>query len=141
MKYCLSLILIAGLLGIGILSLASMDTGGHAHMDCVATAVQGKTCPEAPGTFGFINFHFNAVKFFSTAIFGHVVAIGFILLGLLFADVDIWLTRRNFLVPAFSGSLQFLQHRRSIPRESFINWLVLHEKRDPNSSLAFSGQF
>src|SRR3989338_1533603 len=69
----LSILLIVGFLGIAIFGFMGMDTSGHGHMDCIATAIQGKVCPETLSVIGFINFHFNAARFFSTAVFGSLV--------------------------------------------------------------------
>ncbi|MBI2063997.1 MAG: hypothetical protein HYT65_03345 [Candidatus Yanofskybacteria bacterium] len=137
MNSWLSILLIAGFLGIAIFGFMGMDASGHGHMDCIATAVQGKVCPEALGAAGFINFHFNAARFFSTAVFGSLV-IAVLAMLLTLALITLFLSRwRDLPLIAKYRLPQFLLAPASLPKDSLNYWLLLHEKRDPSYFFSF----
>ena len=137
MNSWLSILLIIGFLGIAIFGFMGMGTDGHGHMDCIATAVQGKICPETFGVAGFINFHFNAARFFSTAVFGSL-ALTALAVFLSFALVTLILSRlRDLPLIAKYRLPQFLLAPASLPKDALNYWLLLHEKRDPAYSFSF----
>lgn len=135
MRFFLFTLLFISFLGIGIFGFSVM---GEGHMDCIATAVQGKMCPEASGSLGFINFHLNAAKFFSTAVLGQsfVAVFAVLLAGLACAKI---LHEPYEPSPFLTYRLpQFLLRPAALPKENFFSWLTLHEKRDPMFAPAFS---
>ena len=129
MRYGLLILLIAGFLSITVLGFTGMDIDGRGHMNCIATAVQGKVCPEALGILGFINFHANAIKVFSTAVFEMSILALFPFLLAGFISTKISSSLRSAL-PIYRFP-QFLLTSASLPQETFFDWLALHEKRDP----------
>mgnify|MGYP001587166866 FL=1 len=137
MRTAITSLLIISFFGLAVFGFANMAmVDGHGHADCIANAVQGTVCPEAPGTIGFINFHAGAIKFFSTAVFGaSVLAIFAMFLALALATfVFICLYEQpliNYRLP------QFLLAPASLPKETLNHWLTLHEKRDPVLSFSF----
>lgn len=132
MKIALSGIVIIGLFGLAIFSFTNMAMAdGHGHMNCIATVVQGSVCPEAPGTVGFINFHANAAKFFSTAVFGVSALLAltaFLTITLMTLISD---RLRELPLGANYRLSRCLLVPTSLPNEALNYWLLLHEKRDP----------
>lgn len=131
MRSLISLLLIIGFLGIAIFGFMGMGIDGHGHMDCIATAVQGKICPEAFGAVGFINFHFNAARFFSTAVFGSLVLPALAVLLALALVTSILNRLRDLPLIAKYRLPQFLLAPVFLPKDALNYWLLLHEKRDP----------
>lgn len=133
MRHGLSIFLIAGFLGVAVFGFLGMDMGGYGHMDCLATAVQGEVCPEALDAAGFIDFHFNAARFFSTAVLTLSILV---ILWVLVAGT--FILGRWYEPPVVSKCRlpQFLLLPVSLPREILKFLLILHEKRDPVLSFA-----
>ena len=130
-------LLIISFFGLAVLGFAVMPMAtGHGRMDCIATAVQGAICPEAPGTVGFINFHAGAVRFFSTAILAVSVLA---LLALFSATFSASILDHLRSLPLFFKyrAPQFLLTSAALPRDDLNFCLLLHEKRDPASSFSF----
>lgn len=46
---------------------AIAGAGTSYYTGCLASLVQGQTCPESPGSLGFVKFHIEAAQVFSTA--------------------------------------------------------------------------
>ena len=137
MKLLLTSLLVISFFGLAVLGFAGMAmAAGHGHSDCIATAVQGAVCPEAPGTAGFINFHAGAVRFFSTAVIGASALMFLLLLCALFSESIFDNLRRLPLLFRYRVP-QFLLTPGALPKESLNFWLLLHEKRDPSHSFSF----
>lgn len=134
MKF-IAYLLIAGFLSVAIFGFSGMDMGGHGHVNCLATAVHGGVCPETFGTAGFIDFHFNAARFFSTAVL--VVSV----LAIFFVLASVAFTISRLLEPLVVTKYrlpQFLMLPVSLPKETLNYLLILNEKRDFSFALAFS---
>ena len=137
MKFALTSLLVISFFGLAVLGFAGMGMAGeHGRADCVATAVQGTFCPEAPGTVGFINFHANAARFFSTAVFGASVSAIFAFFALAFG-MSILNHCRVLPLLAKYRLPQFLLLPVALPKDALNYWLSLHEKRDPALSFGF----
>ena len=137
MRILATQLLIISFFGLAVLGFAGMAmAAGHGHSDCIATAVQGAVCPEAPGTVGFINFHAGAVRFFSTAVIGASALMFLLLLSALFYESISDNLRRLLLLLRYRVP-QFLLMPAALPSETLNFWLFLHEKRDPAHSFSF----
>ena len=138
MKLALTTALILSFFGLAVLGFANMRMAiGHNNMEnCIATAVQGTVCPEAPGTVGFINFHANAARFFSTAVFG--ASVSAIVAFFMRAFGTSFLNHLRVLPLLAKYRLpQFLLSPAALPKDALNSWLSLHEKRDPALSFSF----
>jgi hypothetical protein len=137
MKFALLVLLIISFFGLAVLGFMGMAMAvGHGHSSCIATAIQGRACPEASGTAGFINFHAGAVKFFSTAVIG-VSALAFLALLSTAFSVSILNHLRRLPLLFKYRVLQFLLAPVALPGEALNFWLILHEKRDPSHPFNF----
>ena len=138
MRFALTSLFIISFFGLAVFGFAGMGMADeHGHTDCVATAVQGAVCTEALGTVGSINFHTNAAKFFSTAVFGaSASAILLAFFGLAFG-ISILSHLRILPLLAKYRVPQFLLSPAALPKDAINSWLSLHEKRDPAFSFSF----
>lgn len=135
MRHSLSIFLIVSFLSVAVFGFLGMGMSSHDHTGCIATAVQGGACPEALGAAGFINFHFNAARFFSTA----VLVVSVLAIFLVLASGVFMTSRLYELAVVLKYRLpQFLTLHVSLPKEALNFLLILQEKRDPSFLLAFS---
>lgn len=132
----LAAILVYSLVGLAVFGFVAMDhQGGHPHSNCLATAIYGYdvACPDESSGVLSLNFHLNALKELSAAIFGGGSA-GLPLL--LFLPIFLLLSAaaaagaRRFRMPSpelFYCSRQFVAADESPASRRFSRWLALHE--------------
>lgn len=128
MKSFLTCFIILGFASVAILSIFTMGYGENGHRGCLAAAANGGNCPEETGFLSFLNFHFNAFKSFSTAIFGD----SSFSLAFFFAALLILISNRLIAdFPLVEPEADYRQSR--IPesiftlKRDFAGWLALHE--------------
>ena len=127
MKKWLTIAAIVGFSGMAVFSFMAM---GHAssHFDCFAKIAQGTLCPGGP--LAYVNFHLNAFRIFSTAVFGASILSAILLL---LAVLAVYFLKQSPPVTAsfvFIGRPDF-KFVTSAQKRQFYRWLSLHEKRDP----------
>lgn len=128
MKQTLTGITLASFLVISVFGLFLMST---MHGGCIAEAVNGGICPQ--NAFASLAFHLNAFRTFSSATLSVTSVI--ILIALLSVSALLFVNKNNrLLLPQHTAYVntgsQFLPIR-----ETFMNWIALHEKRDPAFSI------
>ena len=139
MKSTLTLFLAISFLGMAVFSFWGMDYNEmRNHGACVAAITQGSMCPEADSTFAFLNFHINAFKTFSSAVFEPLFWAGLLAISFLLFIIISFLSSEScpslaVLRPYFKRRIQELSLLASL---GFIDWWALHEKRDPDILIA-----
>lgn len=129
MRFTLTTILIASVLGITILSFVEMAGDGHGGQ-CIAdflAKTQGGFCPGESAILSYISFHFNSVKSFGAAVFdgGYVL-----LLFALFILVSVLSIGIIVLAPVaqkFSARVSKYIKQLSLATRKFVRWLSLCE--------------
>lgn len=125
MKSALITLIILSFLGMAVFSfLAMAGENGHMNLGCIASAVQNNaSCPEN-NPIGIINFHINAFKTFSLAVFKYLNFAFLIFLSFL-------IILFSGLIPGERQTFGFVSRiLRTEPKfqNRFIRWLALFEK-------------
>ncbi len=130
-KNAFAVIAIATFLALAGLSIFAMDSShneAHGESKCVASTAKGIDCPQKQGTLGFLTFHLDIFKSFSTAVFLQNIT-GLIILVLLFIGVA-----RPALTPSRAEFPNFAKVSTgppptflSKPKLGASQWLALHE--------------
>lgn len=102
----------------------------HHSGGCIAASVQGVVCPNQSNLFESLAFHLDALRDFSTAIFGAHIVASLLMLAMLIAGAGLAL-----LLGATAPPQPSRMRARYRPRESFrsplqqalLRWLSLHE--------------
>lgn len=138
MKLAFTIFLIVGFSAMTILGFWSMGHEGHGA--CLASLAQGSLCPEAGSAFAFLNFHANAFKTFSSAVF-ESLSLASISIALLLLVVAMGFLTNSFSSPPSSIFQPYFKWRGQKPPfsavQTFIGWWTLLEKRDPNAPAVF----
>jgi hypothetical protein len=131
-KYIISPFLIAGFFAVAMLGVLAMNPAGGHGFACFASMAEGRPCVGDEDVFGSLNFHLNAFKDFSTAIFGGSI-FAFLLLFLALSLTLIFITGLTTNL-AISHQAQQLSKQHSFPPQRKIaRWLSFHEN-SPNFS-------
>ena len=135
MKHSFALVSIFGFVSLAVFGFLGMSYAmNEGHVACVASAAQNLSCPLETSQIGFVSFHLNALKNFSTAVFSD---------GLLFLTVALFLAielclifKFKFLPNLFLKPCRvfYEENPDSQIRRKFFRWLSLHEA-SPNSFL------
>ena len=127
MKTAISFFIILSFAGVAIFGFMAMNSHSTG---CIAETASGRgmPCPSHDAA-GFLEFHLNAFKAFSLAIFEKSVINVLDVLIVLFVGVA-FITRRKF-VPVFERTFYAFRKRIreqiSFYKEQFIHWLCLFE--------------
>jgi hypothetical protein len=124
MRPFITTFLIVSFVAIAVFGFTAMN---HEHqVGCLAEAASGQSMPcPAHDAVGFLEFHLNAFKAFSLAIFGKIVDI---LIILALALVSIPLRRfLFFLASVFLAVRRRIREKISFYKEQLIRWLCLFE--------------
>lgn len=135
MKFWLTAFLMTGFLSLAVFGALGMgDHGSHAAHGCVAAVAQSADCPPAANGLDSAAFHLDALKDFSTAVFGADAAI-LAFLAALFAMLLIdTVFLRNLRLPILvSTESRVVQNPWLIRRETH-RWLAILQRRDPSGS-------
>lgn len=95
------------------------------HPSCIASAIQNGNCPIANTLFSFADFHLNALKFFSNAVFGANILS---LILTLFLVVGFTALLNEFLIPGLARERENLTRLNlSKAKWKFSRWLSFRE--------------
>ena len=84
MRNLIALIVILGFLGLSVFGyLAMRHESGQGHSFCAFIDTIKGDCPNSSAQFSFLNFHINAFKSFSSAVFSNIATSAILLLSLL----------------------------------------------------------
>ena len=129
MKLALAVIVLSGLATLSFLSFASFLCSAGGYGCCIAELINGGSCPMS-NILAQVNFHFNAIKFFSLATLDLSI-LGLVTMAILFLYI---LARIILSSDLFNHQIQ-TENRYLAPDIEFENkklsWLAIHEKRDP----------
>ena len=136
MKSVLITLLMISFLGLSVFSILAMGhDNGHFHGGCIASLVEGVVCNGIKNVKEFLNFHVNAFKSFSEAVFNYFGFAGFLGLAVLILGMLIF----SFLnaIPKTVLDLcadhtarfrkYFRDHKTCLNFIEFLGWLALHE--------------
>ncbi|OGZ00371.1 MAG: hypothetical protein A2945_03415 [Candidatus Liptonbacteria bacterium RIFCSPLOWO2_01_FULL_52_25] len=126
MRY-VSVLLLVGFIGLAVFGGFSMHAGMQDHGgSCVAATAQGIDCPKNNSPLSYLAFHFDALKGFSTAVFGNFMTTLFLLaLALMCAFRPLSGLRARSSFEYAAGGLR--GERSSRAGERIRHWLALHE--------------
>ncbi|MBI5742264.1 MAG: hypothetical protein HZA25_00295 [Candidatus Niyogibacteria bacterium] len=129
MKFLLTIILLAGSIGIAAFGYFDVHAGIQDHQGgCALTASQGKDCGEQAGPANQLALHLNALRNFSTATFNDSLIAVLFLLSLLMVGMGLTLTRNNFISARTLAHYSYdPESFKSHPRRALLRWLTLHE--------------
>ncbi len=80
MKRVVTILIVVSFVAISVFGFIGVEFMTSHHEACIVSTVHGGMCPEASAPLDYINFHMNALKSFSTAVFGYSSALGALLL-------------------------------------------------------------
>lgn len=128
MKLGVTALIIASFVGVAVFGIIVMNHGGK-HGGCLGATAQGGICPEKEGPWAFVNFHGEAFKKFSMAVFGSDLLDSLILLLLLvFILGRLHDTLLDFGVAVFGADRTGLAKLSNIPlKRELRHYLSLHE--------------
>jgi len=137
MKLATALLIGISFLGVAVFGFAvvSQCQGG---MGCIASFVQGLFCPIGSGIFNRTLSHADAFHGFSLAIVERVSAIMLVWTALFFllgGLKTIFLNNRLGFFARFYHNIENSCHFGTQLRSSLIDWLQIHQKRDPATCL------
>lgn len=127
----LTIFICLSFIGLAVFGFIGMNHGsGHGYNGCIAVMAKGVSCPEETNSLSFLNFHVNAFKSFSTAVFG-----GNALAALLFLAGLGLLIGSRVAADIFSAPPRLIEYSRykhflesfSPPRQKEFHWLALRE--------------
>ena len=132
MKLAFKILLVFSFVGVAVFGFAMMGDGSGHHGGCLAALAQRTDCPLANSWFSFINFHLNAFRNFSAAVFGSlsllnaaaiilVLVSAVALVAILGSRAAVLLFIYYFRGRQFSKKPPFLSERK------FARWLAFHE--------------
>lgn len=138
MKFAITTFLIFCLIGIAIFGVFTMNhSSGHSHNGCVAATSQGVDCSKETDALSFINFHLDAFRSFSTAIFGDNLANAlFLLIVLMLPITDGVIVNIRQTQPTLTTNYQRRRFLESYPfqfQRELTHWLALHENSPATS--------
>lgn len=126
------ILLVFSFVGVAVFGFAMMGNGSGHHSGCLAALAQRTSCPLTNNLFSYINFHLNAFRSFSAAVFGPLSllnAVAIILVLVSAAALVAILGRRAAARPFiyyFRGR-QFLEKPPFLSERKFARWHALHE--------------
>lgn len=129
MKY-LSVLLLIGFVGVAALGIFGVHDGMQNHDGgCALATSQGTDCPKQVNPIGYLTFHLDALRNFSTVTLDGGLFVSLALLAALAATVLYGITRGVLTAPRLSPahcedrSASFT----SSTKRALLEWLVLHE--------------
>lgn len=120
-KYALLILLGFGVVAIFGFLWMGCDMNGCGRI-CLAKLAQYNTCPPENAT-GLAIYHSSAFQGFSLAILAILALMVFLVTAISFGVYP--------LIERFRYVAQEIRNTFSVRNQHFIDWLVLHEKRDP----------
>mgnify|MGYP001604232758 CR=1 FL=1 len=130
MKSWLTILLTIGFIGITIFGAFTM---GHAseigHSGSIAATAQSTDCPKKEDIFGFLNFHLNVFRTFSTAIFLESIIISLLLLIALLIIFNLKVRINSYILPNLERNQTRYQFLESFlpQKRKLARWLAIHE--------------
>jgi len=121
------------LLGIAVFGFLGINFMNAHHASCIVSTSQGGFCTEKIDPLGFINFHFNTLKGFSTAVFGSGLQIALLAAMFLIIYAMFWrsafasFAAKKATIPKFSIRALSVDEAVSSSKRKFIGWLSLRE--------------
>jgi len=137
MKFLLTTTLLVSFVGVAVFGFSGIhysDSQNHGG-GCVFAASQGVDCPTQGSSVGYLTFHLDAFKGFSTAIFGEsVMSLLLLVLASLFFIGRVCFVHSLFWPPKFA--LYRYRSKGSFPlpqTQELTRWLALHENSPTTS--------
>lgn len=139
MRSILATILTISFVAVAIFGFVAINpNGGRSFNGCIAAASHGGSCPGEESPLNIFDFHINAFKSFSTAVFDLLI-LGFVVFVaapfVLKALQEIY---RASLKQVLIDNRYKLRHKECLNSTSLIRklfrWLAIHELRDPETS-------
>ncbi len=133
MKSALATLLIFSFMSIAVFGVFAMSHGtSHASgsRGCIGAMAQGTDCPKEESVLGFLAFHLNAFRSFSTAIFSQNILSLFLFVAslLLLAGTAMGrLFAESVSLDCHSRFRQFFEPPVTHLQPQIIRWLALHE--------------
>jgi len=130
MKVLLTIALFLSFLSVAVFGFLAINHGSDKHNACIAAIAGKMPCLAEEGLLSLINFHLNALKSFSMAVFDlaqisafnvALIFLSLMFLGRLFVSRFIPVLSK-FVSPGFEISKQ-----PNLFKINFIRWLSLHE--------------
>lgn len=131
-------LLIASYIAIGAFGVFGMHTQGDMNMqghdmpqsNCVGATATGVDCPKQANLIDFANFHINAFRGFSVAIFGQNILASILVLVTWIAGIGLGALLASYLSlsqPHLAYSRYRLKQLSLSPQDQLLRWLSLHE--------------
>ena len=132
MRISFTTLILFAFAGIAVFGAFAMNHGGGhgSHAGCIAAAANNTACPEEGNTFSFLDFHFGALRNFTSATFPSSLSFAaFLILFALGAGMALF--GRGFAagdagIFGLTAQRRFEYKAFSI-RRVFSHWLALHE--------------
>lgn len=132
--------MLASFLGIAVFSFTAVACFGfdcmhQTHNWCIAAGASARPCPENTNLLTLMNFHINALKGFSTAVFGEPLGIFTMIVSFAaLAGLIIFTnTAAGFLQIPVLDKTDRWRRMSGLPARKFMRWLSLHQKRDSHA--------
>lgn len=128
MSRTIATILTISFIGIAIFGFLGIEFMNGHHASCIVSTASGSMCPDSESPLGFINFHFNALKNFSTAVSPSFILLALslvLILSFAFGLLREKLRASRITTPRPSG--RALLDFRPPLQAQFTHWLSLHE--------------
>ncbi len=126
MRLIFSKVLILAFISLAVFGLFGMGDMNGSHVNCIASEIQNGNCPVANTLFSFAGFHLNALKIFSSAVFGANILS--LIIALFLIRGFIGLLKFKFLIPVFARESENLTRLNLLKAGwKFSRWLSFRE--------------
>jgi hypothetical protein len=120
MTRTITILIMVSFVAIAVFGFLGIEFMTSHHAPCIVSTSQGAKCPEESGPFAYVNFHLNALRSFSTAVFHSNPAFSALVL---------------FLVLSFSLVSGFSAVRESVRERSIATPRLKADLNKPTSPL------